>query len=248
MFLFQPPPATQYDLNFSVAGIPIRVHPLFWLIAILFGASLSLLQLPIWVLVLFISILIHELGHAFAMRFYGQSARIILYHMGGGAIADSVQWGSRWANVALGYGPQTVIALAGPFAGFLLAALILLGVALTGGSIGTYWLFGVIPLPLAVSLTAGGIVNFFVAQMLWVNIFWGLINLLPISPLDGGNVARNILVQYDPRDGLRKSLWLSTVAGGLMALVGFLLWHNLYITLLFGFLAYQSYQSLMARF
>ena len=64
MFLFQPPPPTQYDLRFAIAGIPVRVHPLFWLITILFGFSADLIQLLIWVFVVFVSILVHELGHA----------------------------------------------------------------------------------------------------------------------------------------------------------------------------------------
>ena len=33
MSLFQLPPPTRYDLRFTIAGIPVRVHPLFWLVA-----------------------------------------------------------------------------------------------------------------------------------------------------------------------------------------------------------------------
>ena len=68
MFLFQSPPQTSYDLRFSIAGIPVRVHPLFWVIAILFGlSSSSLIHILLWFFAIFLSILIHELGHAFAM-------------------------------------------------------------------------------------------------------------------------------------------------------------------------------------
>ena len=249
MFLFQPPPPTRYDLNFSIAGIPVRVHPLFWLIAILFGFSRDLLQLLCWVLVVFVSILIHELGHAFAMRYYGQSARIVLHYMGGLAIPDSVAWGSRWASVALGPNQQLIIALAGPVAGFLLAALVILIVSISGGSVGTSWLFGFIPLPLTALIPFGGrIVSVLVTLLLWVNIFWGLINLLPVFPLDGGNVARNILIQYDPRDGVRKSLWLSVITGGLVAVVGLIFLNSVYMAILFGILAYQSYQYIQGGF
>ena len=83
MFLFQQPPPTQYDLRFTVAGIPVRVHPLFWLITLLFGATGNLLLLPIWILVIFVSILIHELGHAFAFRRFGQRSHIVLHFSGG---------------------------------------------------------------------------------------------------------------------------------------------------------------------
>jgi membrane-associated protease RseP (regulator of RpoE activity) len=85
-------------------------------------------------------------------------------------------------------------------------------------------------------------------MLLWVNTFWGLINLLPVFPLDGGQVAQNILIQYDPLDGARKSLWLSAITGAVIALAAFLLLRSLYIALLFGILAFQSYQMLSARY
>ena len=249
MFLFQEPPSSPYDLRFTVAGIPVRVHPLFWLITVLLGFSSNLFQLFIWILVVFASILIHELGHALAMRYYGLSSHIVLYHMGGGAVADSVLWGSKWANVALGPNQNILIALAGPVSGFLFAGLVILIVSLTGGSVVTTWLLGFIPLPLTPALAFGGqYLSIFVALMLWVNIFWGLINLLPVQPLDGGNVARNLFVQYDPYDGLRKALWLSVITGALLALVGLIAFRSLYMALLFGFLAYQSYQMVQGRY
>ena len=94
MFLLQAPPPTRFDLRFSVAGIPIRVHPLFWLIAILFGSSSgSAARLLGWVIAVFVSITIHELGHAFALRRYGQESQIILHMAGGLTVPESIAWG-----------------------------------------------------------------------------------------------------------------------------------------------------------
>jgi Zn-dependent protease len=248
MLLFQSPPPTRYDLRFSIAGIPIRVHPLFWLLTLLLGAAGDPVQLLIWVLVVFVSIVVHELGHAFAMRYFGQSSHIVLHFAGGLAIPDSVQWGSRWANVALGPNQYILISLAGPVAGFILAGLAIVGILLSGGSVGTTWLFGLIPLPLNAVLPFGGrILDILVTILLWVNIFWGLINLLPVFPLDGGNVARNILVQLDPMNGVRKSLWVSVITGGFIALLALVFLRSIYMAFLFGLLAFQSYQSLQSR-
>ena len=248
MFLFQPPPPTQYDLRFSIAGIPVRVHPLFWLIALLFGASGDLIQLPIWVFVVFVSILIHELGHALAMRRYGQPSRIILHFAGGLTVPEPVSWGSRWASVALRPNQEIFISLAGPGAGFVLAALVVVVVIISGGSIITNWLFGVIPLPVAALMPIGGrVISLLVTMMLWVNVFWGLINLLPVYPLDGGNVSRYLLLRADPIDGVRKSLWVSVMVGGLVAIAGLLILRSIYMAFLFGLLAFQSYQSLQRR-
>jgi Zn-dependent protease len=249
MLLFQPPPPTRYDLRFSVAGIPVTVHPLFWLIALLLGSSGDILLLPVWVAVIFVSILVHELGHALAFRRFGQRSQIVLHFAGGLTIPEPVSWGGRYASVALSPNEQIVVSLAGPGAGFLLAALVIAVVTLAGGSVITTWLLGFIPLPLTALVPFGGrVVTVLVSMLLWVNIFWGLINLAPVYPLDGGQVSRNVLLQADPADGVRKSLWVSVIAGALVALGGLIFFRSLFMALLFGLLAFQSYQALQRRY
>ena len=248
MALFQVPPPTRYDLRFSIAGIPVRVHPLFWVIAFIFGfSSTNLLYTLVWVLAIFVSILIHELGHALAFRRYGQGSYIVLHFAGGLTVPQQVSWGAGWANVALSPRQEIFISLAGPFAGFLLAALLVAGVLVSGGSVTMNWLLGFIPFPAVTPSFGGALLRILVAILLSVNIFWGLINLMPVYPLDGGNVARFLLLQYDPLNGVRKSLWLSVIAGGMVALVGLVFFKSVYMALLFGFLAFQSYQSLQYR-
>jgi stage IV sporulation protein FB len=249
MSFFQPTPTSRFDLRFSVAGIPVRVQPLFWLIALLLGSSGGALQIVIWVFVVFVSILVHELGHALAFRWYGLRSQILLHFSGGLTIPEATPWGSGYATVAIGPVQQILISLAGPGAGFVLAGLVIAGVQLLGGSVAISFLFGLIPLPTSATLPFGGLAgSSFLTMMLWVNVFWGLINLLPVFPLDGGHVARNILLLYDPVGGVRKSLWLSVIVGGLMALAGFVLFRSVYTALLFGLLAFQSYQALQSRF
>jgi membrane-associated protease RseP (regulator of RpoE activity) len=122
-------------------------------------------------------------------------------------------------------------------------------VLIAGGSIITTRLLGFIPLPGYALLPFGGqILGALVTSLLWVNIFWGFINLMPVYPLDGGNVARYILLQVDPGDGVRKSLWVSVITGALIALTAFFFLHSVYMAILFGFLAFQSYQSLQSHF
>jgi membrane-associated protease RseP (regulator of RpoE activity) len=247
--LFQPIPPTRYDLNFNLAGFPVRVHPLFWLIALLLGAgSGDLLQISLWVLVVFVSILIHELGHALVFRFYGLSSQILLHFAGGLTIPESTRWGNRWASVALRPIQEIAVSLAGPGAGFLFAALIAGAVTIAGGSILINWLFGVIPIPSVAFMPIGGrAVNLLVTMLLWVNVFWGLINLLPVYPLDGGHVARQGLLMADPVDGVRKSLWVSVIVGGVIAVAALLFLRSVYMALLFALLAFQSFQSLQGR-
>jgi Zn-dependent protease len=243
--LLAPPPSTRYDLRFTLLGVPVRVHPLFWLIALLFGlASRDVVQLLIWVAVVFVSILVHEMGHALAMRRYGQDPHIVLHMMGGLTYSTPERWGMSWASVPLGPRQRVVISLAGPGAGFALAAAFAALAVVVGGTIGMAAVFGVLPLPTALVPAAGRYGGFLLATFLWVNLVWGLVNLLPVIPLDGGNIARQICTSLDPMDGPRRALWLSTIAGALAAVGGFLLLGSLFVGMLFAMLALGSYQQL----
>lgn len=245
MSLFQVPPPTRFDLRFSIAGIPVRVHPLFWLIAILFGSSSnSIVSLLTWVAAIFISILIHELGHAFAMRRYGQGSQIILHFAGGLTVPESVSWGGGYASVGITANQQIFISLAGPFAGFLFAGLVLAGSAALGATLVPNFIFGFIPFPFVFLPVGGEILNSFVMSLLWVCIFWGIFNLMPVYPLDGGHVIRYTLMQTDPVNGVRTSLWVSVIAGAAVAFAGFIFLRSIYMAFLFGLLAFQSFQAL----
>lgn len=247
--MFQALPPTRYDLRFFIGDIPVRVHPLFWLIALLLGSSGDLLTIPIWILVVFVSVLVHELGHALAFRFYGIRSQIVLHAMGGLTIPEAAPLGFGWASVSPSPKQEVVISLAGPFAGFMFAVLVMLGVVVSGGTLLISRLFGILPLPLTAILPFGGNVpSIFVTMLLFVNVFWGIFNLLPVFPLDGGQVTRNLLIQYDPWDGARKAQWVSAIAGGVIALFALLVMRSVYVALLFGILAFQSYQSLQRRY
>jgi len=247
MFLFQPPPPTRFDLCFSVAGIPVRVHPLFWLIAILFGSSSgSVAKLLGWIIAVFVSILIHEVGHALALRRYGQESQIILHMAGGLTVPESISWGGRSASVAITANQQIFISLAGPFTGFLFAGLVLAVSVALGGTLIPGLVFGFMPFPLVLFPADWQILSSFFMSLLWVNIFWGLMNLLPVHPLDGGTVTRYILMQTDPLNGVRTSLWVSVITGAVMAIAGLTFLGSTYMAILFGLLAFQSFQALQS--
>lgn len=245
MFLLQVPPPTRYDLRFSVAGIPVRVHPLFWLIALVFGSSSNnITGILTWILAMFIAILIHELGHAFAMRAYGQGSSIVLHFAGGLTVPESIVWGGRYASIALTPNQQAFISFAGPLAGFFLAGTLTALAAALGATVVPNFILGIIPFPIILLPFGGDFLNSLFMDLMWISIFWGIINLVPVQPLDGGSIARQILVQADPYDGPRKALWLSVAAGAAMAVAGLVFLRSIYMAVLFGLLAFQSYQTL----
>ena len=116
------PARTAGDLNFSLFGIPVRVHPFFWLITLFLGPIRSqrpdiLYAVLAWILAVFISILIHELGHALVQRAYGYRPWITLYGLGGLASYDpAAVYQPRGSPTVR----QILISAAGPGAGFLM--------------------------------------------------------------------------------------------------------------------------------
>ena len=258
MLIGEPPP-TQADLHFRVLGFPVRVHPFFWIIALIFGmggigsGKADPLKTLIWVAAAFVSILVHELGHALMQRRFGGNPWITLYAMGGLASCDDCDRSPR---------SQIIISFAGPLAGFLLAIAVLLLVVATGHQIAepTREIFqqwfddsGMFPPILSLPFKSwiieplGSVeANELVDTMLWINIWWGILNLLPIYPLDGGRISRELFtLNSTPRIGIVRSLWLSVGTAVAVAIYG-LTRDSIFMMLMFGYLAYQNYQTIQA--
>lgn len=253
--LFAEPQSTAYDWRFSVLGFPVRVHPFFWLMAVLVGWSLSGLDglgLIIGVSVVFVSILVHELGHALMFRRFGSDCHIVLHGFGGLAIPGQEQGPSSWGyKSSFSRQPtmqeQMIISFAGPAAGFLLAAATIIAVQASGGRfhiergemLGIPYLDPVLGGALADNEHLWRLVN----ALLYVNIYWGLMNLLPVYPLDGGQIAMAMMTLRDPWRGTEKALWMSVMTGAVVAIIGAVT-QQLYLVFLFGNLAYSSYMAL----
>ena len=239
------PQQTPWDLHFSLLGVPVRVHPFFWVVALMlgFGGSPQLIYLLVWVVAIFLAILVHELGHAMVMRSYGFSPRITLYGLGGLASYGPGQaYGSRGADT---WG-QILISAAGPGAGFLLAAVIVALLKLVGPGVEILLIADFLPYVRVGGLVGSLVFTQFIQSVLFVCIFWGIINLLPVYPLDGGQIARELFLRANPHDGIRQSLILSIVTGVAMAVIGLLALHDVFIAVMFGLLAYVSYAALQA--
>lgn len=232
MFMINPNP-TPYDLRWQMFGIQVRVHPFFWVMAAALGWDFSKLgaqYLLVWVGCVFVSILVHELGHVIAGRSFGVEGHIVLYMFGGLAMhAD--QFRHRWQHI--------IMCFAGPLAGFLLL----------GGVLAYYYL---LPLPKNILLIYAGLFLY------WINLYWGLLNLLPVWPLDGGQISRDVFDWLLGDNGARIALGISLVFAGLLTAASIantgetrhLPWFpfgGLWSTILFGSLALGSFAALQAE-
>ena len=242
-------PPTNYDLNFRLLGVPVRVHPMFWLFTALLGLSGSqddLSLVVLWVGCVFASILVHEFGHALMGKRFGGSPSILLYSLGGLCYSGSER--TPWQRLA--------VVLAGPGAGFLLLLATLAAFSLLYGltpqehAAILLRMVGVpvgFPLLRSIGMKLDGEWAIHVyGMMVQINFFWTLINLLPIWPLDGGQAAQVLLSQANRRDGVRWSHVISFLtAGGLAIFLG-LRMNSLFMALFMGYFAYTNYQVLQS--
>ena len=148
-----------------VAGIDLFLHPsaLLWLFIIGGGGGEIVGSLP-FLVALFGSILLHELGHALMARRYGIGTRDITLSLIGGV--------ARLHRMPRSAGPELLIALAGPAVNAAIAAVLALIVGLS------------------VSL---GLPDRFWIQVISLNLGLLLFNLLPVFPMDGGRILRALL-------------------------------------------------------
>ena len=159
-------------LRFRLFGIPFEVGPYFWILSACFGSYVAhgdhgLQLLALWVACVFVSIVVHELGHALMARRFGLVPIVRLHGLGGSTYMP----GGGLSR------PQAIlVTLGGPVAGLALWALTQYGIITMLGS------------------SPVGYVTFYAVNFLvFINLYWTLFNLLPILPLDGGQLVRNVV-------------------------------------------------------
>lgn len=205
---------------FTIPGmIPIRIHPTFWLLCFGIGFlnTATVAGTLIWAVVVFVSVLVHEFGHALTALAFGQHARIDLVGLGG-LTSRTGKKTKLWQDF--------IIVLDGPLAGLLLAALSYAALLYLPKSANHVLVYG-----LNVAVIA--------------NIFWTVINLLPIQPLDGGRLLSIVLESFLGARGIKFALGISILAAGCFAILAFLVGQMLpgAIFFLLGFESFRTLQG-----
>jgi Zn-dependent protease len=170
-------------VSFRLFGFPVSIHTSFLVIVGFFGltAGGGVEFGLVWLVVATVSVLAHELGHALVAAPVGGQPRIDLY-----AMAGLTTWQPGRASRAR----RVAVSVAGPGAGVALG-------------------IGVLVLWHAVNPAKGSLLDNAFNAAVFVNLFWGLLNLLPILPLDGGQVALALMPGRDERARLRRAAYLS---------------------------------------
>ncbi|HET9261076.1 MAG TPA: site-2 protease family protein [Acidimicrobiia bacterium] len=202
-------------LRFRLFGMPVTVRTSFLLIAALigfFGVG-SPAETVAWIVVVFVSILIHELGHAFTARMYGSSVAIELNGFGG-----LTRWSASEGELTPGR--RALIAAAGSAIGLLFGGL----VWLVADQFGPY----------------EPLVAFILESTVYVNVFWGLLNWLPIRPLDGGHLLQSLLEKVAPKRGevISRVVFTVTAAAALIVAIRF---RMIFVAVLAGWLLLSEF-------
>ncbi|MBD3676388.1 MAG: hypothetical protein HUJ26_22995 [Planctomycetaceae bacterium] len=174
----------------------------------------------LFTIVVFVSVLIHELGHAVTARRFGWPPHITLYHFGGLASYQPTY----------GYTParRVLISLAGPGAGFVLFGII----------------YAAEQYLIRNHVAVTPVVGYLIVQFKFVNLWWGLLNLLPIYPLDGGQVAEQVCRKINPYRGMENTFKLGIIVAVIVAIFAWQRMGQTYMALMFLFLAFNNYQFL----
>jgi len=267
--MIQEPQESAYDLRFQVFGIPTRVTWGFWVAAIVLGWSYcngwdytfsksdidspgAPILLVIWSAAIFLSILVHELGHAMVMQYYGLPTRMVLYHFGGLAISNNLGSWNAARRGTLNARDSLLISAAGPAAQLLLAMFVY--------GIGRYLqmpleldeliqsYFRIAPPVVDPPSSAAAFIMF--NAIITPSVLWALLNLLPILPMDGGNIMLHTLVMTKNRDPQRNSHLVSIFVAVLVAIYCFQFGDTMLGLMCFVFAAsnWQQLQFMSGRF
>jgi stage IV sporulation protein FB len=170
----------------------------------------------LWIPIVFVSVLVHELAHAGAIAMFGfGGSQIILTGMGG--VTINRRRARPWQDL--------VISIAGPASSFVIYFLCL-------------WLMAGVEVARTDRMLAA-----LLPRMAWANQAWGLFNLIPVPPLDGGHAVRDFFRMFlNERNAFVISIWIAIVGGALIA--GMLLFaKSFFVALYIAWFVYMAFEQ-----
>jgi stage IV sporulation protein FB len=211
-------------LKFPLFGIPVGVHVTFLFIALLGATSYSGVDIAIWTAAAFVSILLHEMGHALTARKFGaQGIAVTLYGLGG---VTNYRHGAQ-----MSHGRSFLISAAGSASGIVVGGALLL--AARSGA------FDGVSHEVAV----------FLDSFIFTALVWGILNWIPIVPLDGGHMVQSLASMVNEE---RAPLISQVITWMTVAIVAPLAYLNGYqfaaiIVVMFAFSGLREYRAKVDR-
>lgn len=157
-------------VRFKLFGIPVGVH-LSFLIIVVLGPLQSIQSAVTWLLAAFVAIMLHEFGHALTARAFGaRGIEVTLYGLGGLTSFGHPGRISHWRSF--------LISGAGSAVG-IVAGLAIIGL----GRLNIFDSWPDAPVD-------------FLEYFIFVALVWGVLNWIPIVPLDGGHMLQHFIAIF----------------------------------------------------
>lgn len=199
-------------------SIPVTIRFPFWVVAFVIGYinTMDVMGALMWLFIIMLSVLVHEFGHALTAKYFGQKSSIELIAFGGVTIR-------KGGRKRLDLWKEFLVVLNGPLFGFALALVAYLGMTFAGTTV----------------------LEKLCQILFYINIFWTLINLIPINPLDGGQLLSIFLEGIFGAKGVKASYLIGGILGLGFCFTGFVLNYFLLGAVLFIF-SLESFRMLWA--
>lgn len=201
---------TSIDVDFNFLFLCL------FFVVIQYDQALGIEYALIWIPILFISVLVHELAHAGMIGVLGFGASHVVL-TGTGGVTMNQRRAKPWQDL--------LISLAGPVSSFLLW--ILCGWAAYNVSFfQTDRMFRVLMPYLAAA-----------------NFWWACFNLIPVPPLDGGHATREFFrIFLSERKAFIISIWIAFIVGGAIV-IWEIMQRNFFIAMYIAFFLYMAWQQ-----
>lgn len=206
-------------IRFKLLGIPVGVHLTFLLIAVV-GPTDSVASIVSWVMAAFTAIMLHEFGHALTARAFGaEGVNVTLYALGGLT--------SYTTREQLSHGRSFLISAAGSGVG-IAAGLVLVG-------LGRLDVFRSWPTEL----------HDFLGFFVFIALVWGVLNWIPIVPLDGGHMAQHLFAMVNETWAPLLAQVVTWITVAIVVPVALLNGYSFaaVIVVVFAFMGYREYRS-----
>ena len=237
-------------VHFTLFGIPVYIRPSFWVVLAIFGGALSissvedLIYPALFVIAGFVAILSHEMGHALVGRKLGGGQQTIVLELclrDDAGILMRLELSAPTLSQARGL-TRAYEKLADSIYQQMMT--LLLGII-------SLWLTWNIVAPvmtsynlnfwdLAISPFTAALISpklYILSCLIMIGEWWTILNLLPIYPLDGGQ----LIAQYIRSP--RKVFMTGFITAILIGLLSFQLFHGYFIPIFMALFAYSNYRE-----
>ena len=203
--------------TFRLFGVPVRFHFTFVLLLVFLtvmglGGKTSTLAYSVYIVSLFASVLLHELGHAVVGKWYGiRTIEIVMFPIGGVARLEK---NPRPAQ-------ELWIALAGPVVNVIIAGVLLAFL---------YYRKQIVGISELIDPTDANLIQ----RIAFGNLILAAFNMLPAFPMDGGRVLRAILARFKNEDeATRIAAWAGRMLAISMGFYGLIWMHFMLVFVAF---------------